>query len=175
MGAGCIFYVLTTYHTQWAKNGKICGYCTISSNVVVFEALKQTKLTFFTDLSPLYYHLLNSSHNTYLPSICMYSVTHMDSYRIKLVFWPLFKGLETCPSRFVMGLIVHFIFWKNVQTKWIFEFWPYFQKIPMWKHKKTWKLMIKFQISKCTPRAIIKICSQTYYNQKQRHSKAELL
>ena len=66
----------------------------------------------------------------------MYSVTHMDSYRSKLVFWPLFKGLETCPSRFVMGSTVHFIFWNNVQTKWIFEFWPYFQKIPMWKHKK---------------------------------------
>ena len=65
-----------------------------------------------------------------------YSVTHMDSYRSKLVFWPLFKGLETCPSRFVMGSTVHFIFWNNVQTKWIFEFWPYFQKIPMWKHKK---------------------------------------
>ena len=66
----------------------------------------------------------------------IYSVTHMDSYRSKLVFWPLFKGLETCPSRFVMGSTVHFIFWNNVQTKWIFEFWPYFQKIPMWKHKK---------------------------------------
>ena len=65
-----------------------------------------------------------------------YSVTHMDSYRSKLVFWALFIGLETCPSRFVMGSTVHFIFWNNVQTKWIFEFWPYFQKIPMWKHKK---------------------------------------
>ena len=64
----------------------------------------------------------------------IYSVTHMDSYRSKLVFWPLFKRLETCASRFVMGSTVHFIFWKNVQTKWIFEFWPYFQKIPMWKH-----------------------------------------
>ena len=65
-----------------------------------------------------------------------YSVTHMDSYTSKLVFWPLFKGLETCPSRFVMGLTVHFIFWKNVQIKWIFEFRPYFQKIPMQKYKK---------------------------------------
>ena len=60
-----------------------------------------------------------------------YSMTHMDSNRSKLVFWVFFKGLETCTSRFVMGSTVHFIFWKNVQTKWIFEFWPYFQKIPM--------------------------------------------
>ena len=65
-----------------------------------------------------------------------YSVTHMDSYRSKWVFWALFKGLETCPSRFIMGLTVNFIFWKNVQTKWIFKFWPYFQKIPMQKYKK---------------------------------------
>ena len=66
----------------------------------------------------------------------IYSVTHMDSYRSKWVFWALFKGLETCPSRFIMGSTVHFIFWKNVQTKWIFKFWPYFQKIPMQKYKK---------------------------------------
>ena len=89
-----------------------------------------------------YFVMAYSEHQTkILKFICIniytiYSVTHMDSYRSKLVFWPLFKELETCPSRFVMGSTVHFIFWNNVQTKWIFEFWPYFQKIPMWKHKK---------------------------------------
>ena len=38
-----------------------------------------------------------------------------------------------------MGSTVHFIFWKNVQTKWIFKFWPDFQKIPIfyWISRET--------------------------------------
>ena len=39
-GVYSILHYIGTYHTQWDKNGKIYGYCTISSNVVFFQSFE---------------------------------------------------------------------------------------------------------------------------------------
>ena len=89
----------------------------------------------------------------------------------------MFLGPETCPSRFLTRTCVHFVFLKNILTKWIFGFRPYFLNSQCGGVLRNWNFddkifKILFQITKCTPRAIKKTRSKFVYHKWRRHNKA---
>ena len=91
----------------------------------------------------------------------------------------MFLGPETCPSRFLTRTCVHFVFLKNILTKLIFAFRPYFLNSRCGGVLRNWNFddkifQILFQITKCTLWAIKKTRSKFVYHKWRRHNKAAI-
>ena len=48
--------------------------------------------------------------------IRIYTVSHMETLKIKPMLLTMFLGSETCASRFVTQIYIHFDFFKNVHS-----------------------------------------------------------